>query len=32
LAPVRLEVLEPRQLAQLNWPLESIQSQGLAQR
>jgi rare lipoprotein A len=32
LAPVRLEVLEPTDWAQLNWPLASIQSQGSAQR
>jgi rare lipoprotein A len=32
LAPVRLEVLQPTEIAQLHWPADSIQSQGLALR
>ncbi len=32
LAPVRLDVLQPSEISQLNWPAMSIQAQGLAQR
>ena len=32
LAPVRLEVIQPNEMAQLNWPIESMQLQRYAQR
>jgi rare lipoprotein A len=32
LAPVRLEVIQPNEISQLNWPIESLQLQKYAQR